>query len=116
MPAGKERVAEVVDYAILHGDDEACKVFNINRTALDRYKRTYKEHFGENAEILLKIKARYSDIELQAIANGQAATKDSNKEHLHFDSDQITFGLMGDTHIAPSQTAQNFSKIWSRIS
>jgi len=42
MPAGKERVAEIVDYSINHGEDETCKVFNIQRTALDRYKRTYK--------------------------------------------------------------------------
>ncbi len=50
MPAGKERVTEIVDYAILHTDEEACTTFDIDRTTLDRYKRVYKQHFGENAD------------------------------------------------------------------
>lgn len=108
MPAGKERVAEIVDHSIIHGDDETCRVFNIQRTALDRYKRTYKEHFGESADLLLKIKSRYSPTELQVIANGNTSPTEIGEGHLSFEGEDVCFGVMGDTHIGSKYTNEAF--------
>jgi predicted phosphodiesterase len=108
MPAKKERVSEVVEYALKHGEDETCKAFSIQRTALDRYRRTYKEHFGESAELLLKIKTRYSDVELQAIANGKASKIERGVSHLTFEGEEICFGVMGDTHIGSKYTDERY--------
>ena len=110
MPAKKERASEVVEYALMHGDEEACKAFGIQRTALDRYRRTYKEHFGESADLLLKIKTRYSEAELQAIANGKTATTERGKADLSFTGEELCFGVMGDTHIGSKYTDERFIK------
>ena len=98
MSAGKDRVSEIVDYAILHGDDSACKTFNVSRTTLDRYRRIYKEHFGENADLLLKIKSRYSEDELRALSEGTRPKISKNVEY-DFVGDELSFLVMTDTHI-----------------
>jgi predicted phosphodiesterase len=108
MPAKKERVSEVVEYALKHGEDEACKIFGVKRTALDRYRRTYKEHFGESAELLLKIKTRYSEDELHTIANGTAPTEKKDPRHISFEGETVCFGAIGDTHIGSKYTDESF--------
>ena len=50
MPAGKERVAEIIDFSMLHGDDSACEVYEIDKTTLDRYRRVYKHN--EKAKVI----------------------------------------------------------------
>lgn len=100
MPAGKERVSEIVDYSIGHGDDETCKVFNIQRTALDRYKRTYKEHFGESADLLMKLKKQYTTDELKYLANGKGLNPSLiNRPNISFDGDEVCIAHVTDTHI-----------------
>lgn len=97
MPAGKERVSEIVDYSILHGDDETCKTFSIQRTALDRYKRTYREHFGESADLLMKLKKQYTPEELKLLAEG-VRPKISKNISYDFSGDTLTLLIMTDTH------------------
>ena len=72
MATSKDRIAEVVDYSLIHGDEETINAFGVDKATLDRYKRTYRQHFGENADLLLKIRNRYSPDELKVIANGNA--------------------------------------------
>ena len=43
MPAGKERAAEIVEYALAHSDMDACREYQIRYDTLDRYKRVYKQ-------------------------------------------------------------------------
>lgn len=108
MPVGKERVSEIVDYSILHGDDETCKMFSIQRTALDRYKRTYREYFGESADLLMKLKKQYTNEELRAIANGGRIVPGFKKVPIvNFEADEIVFGVIGDTHFGSIYTDEN---------
>jgi len=97
MPAGKERVSEIVDYAIIHGDEETCKTFNIQRTALDRYRRTYREHFGESADLLMKLKKQYTSEELKLLAEG-VRPKISKNITYDFSGDIFTALVISDTH------------------
>jgi len=106
MPAGKERTAEVVDYAILHGDDETCKIFNINRATLDRYKRIYKEHFGESADLLMKLKKQYTMDELKMLAEG-IRPKVSKNIVYDFSGDIFTALVLTDTHWGSNYSDEN---------
>lgn len=100
MPAKKERVATVVDYAIIHGDDQACTTFNIQRSALDRYKRTYREHFGESADLLMRLKRQYTTEELRYLASGKGLNPSLiNRPNISFEGDEVCIAHVTDTHI-----------------
>lgn len=109
MPASKQRVAEVVDYALIHGDDKALESFNVDKETLTRYKRSYKQHFGENADLLMQIKNRYSPDELRMIAVGSTQSEKKSST-ITFDGDEIVFGAMGDTHIGSRYTDESYIK------
>ncbi len=110
MPAKKERVSEVVDYAIIHGDEETCKIFGIQKSALDRYKRTYREHFGESADLLMKLKQRYSAEELKSLADGIRPKTIKNISY-NFKGDIYKALILTDTHIGSKFT--NIDRIYS---
>ena len=107
MSTSKDRIAEVVDYSLIHGEEETLNAFNVDKATLDRYKRTYRQHFGENADLLLKIRNRYSSDELKVIANGNADI-DRDKKVITFDGDEIIFGALGDSHIGSRYTDEMF--------
>ena len=97
---GKERVHEVVAYALENGEEACLAAFNIPRDTYTRYLREYKKHYGEDAELLLALKRRFSAEELSALVKGQSVI---SREHvtpkLSFNAEEITFGIMSDTHI-----------------
>jgi predicted phosphodiesterase len=96
----KERVGEIVDYSILHGDDEACKTYNVKPASLDRYKRMYKEHFGESAAVLMKLKTQYSIEELKVLSNGKGLNPATiDKPSISFAGEEVCIAHVTDTHI-----------------
>lgn len=117
MPAGKERVAEIIDFSMLHGDDSACETYGIDKTTLDRYRRIYKQHFGENADLLMKIKNQYSPEELRFIANGgKSSIQKTDQANIIFDGDEITIGVISDTHFGSIDTDETvMSSIYNEM-
>lgn len=103
MPAGRERVQEVVTYALAHGDEEACEVYGINMASLDRYRRVFRANFGEYSELLLQISQRYKPEELKILAAGQAQHKYIGVPY-DFEGDIVRFGYLTDTHIGSKYT------------
>lgn len=105
MATGKERIAEVVDYSLLHGDEETINAFNIDKATLDRYKRGYRQHFGENADLLMKIKRLYTPEELVVLANGGRPVVQANEvPNISFSGDEYTLGVVADTHFGSAFT------------
>jgi predicted phosphodiesterase len=102
MAVTEERVADVVEHYLLHGEESTLKTFSINAESLYRYTRAYKQKqdsFGLNAT-LAKIRDTYSESELRAIANGGRITPGFNRVPIiDFDGDVVTLGVIGDTHI-----------------
>jgi len=98
----KERIEEIVSYALKHGDDVAMDTYNLSHETLSRYKRRLKE-LGDDPkvpEVLKTIQERYSKKELEAIAKGaKISTNTLRIPNVNFDGDCITIGLFGDTHI-----------------
>ena len=72
MPPNKERVSEIVGYYLEHGDKATIETYGINHESLARYKREYSLNGGDiqNINLLRKIRERYSQGELEAIAEG----------------------------------------------
>ena len=45
----KERLSEIVEFSITNSDELALSTYNIKSEVLSRYKRLYKEQFGDSA-------------------------------------------------------------------
>lgn len=100
MAVSKERVAEIIEYSLEHTEDEACKAYSIPMETFNRYKREYKKHFGENAELFMSLRKQYSKEELKAIASGGRPSTIEKKKgiSLDFEGEEIVFGVIADTH------------------
>jgi predicted phosphodiesterase len=94
----KERAIEIVEYALTHGEEATFSAFGISSETYHRYKRAYKQHFGENADLLMKLKSRYTTNELKAIAKGKQPEL-RQETTFDFTGEDIVFGAITDTHI-----------------
>jgi DNA polymerase II small subunit/DNA polymerase delta subunit B len=100
MPVGKTRVTEVIDYAMLHGDNEAATTFGISLGGIERYRRKYKEIYGESADLVMALKKQLTDVELKMMLNTskrRPVVTESNP--VSIEGDRIKFGVITDTHI-----------------
>jgi predicted phosphodiesterase len=105
MPVGKERVTEVIDYALTHGDTRASEVYGLPISTLERYRRKYKEIYGEGALIYLALKKRFTDSELKGIISSSRITPVTKQvPDVSYAGETITFGVLADTHIGSIDT------------
>lgn len=97
-----KRIAEIVGYALQHGDKLACEDFALTGETLARYKRLHRHadpQFTVNAT-LRKIQEVYSDKELQAIAKGGRILPGQQRVPIvDFGGESVTLGFLTDPHI-----------------
>jgi predicted phosphodiesterase len=95
----KERIIEIIEYSLHNGIEPTLLAYDIPMETYNRYKREYRKHFGTTADLLMSLKQRFSDEELQAIATGSMKIPEvKNKSVVSFDGEIITFGVMSDNH------------------
>ena len=97
----KKRIIETVNFYLDNGEDLTLNQFGISSETLHRYKREYK-NLSEDFELkndLRKIKEKYSEDEIKAMAKGGGFHPKHNSKVIDFDGDIITMGFMTDTHI-----------------
>lgn len=95
----KEKALEVVEYCLTNGDEATLTAYNIPMETLNRYKREYKKHYGDTATLLMQLRQRYSEKELQAIADGSNLVSTSKQiPNISFSGEITTFGIITDTH------------------
>ena len=103
ITATEDRIIEVVCFALIHSDAEACTAFSISPETLGRYKRDYKNALGYETEVIKLLKeigSQYSKKELQAIAKGGSISAPIRRiPRIDFDGEHIKFGFLSDTHI-----------------
>jgi predicted phosphodiesterase len=102
MPPNKERVSEIVGYYLEHGDKATIETYGINHESLARYKREYSLNGGDiqNINLLRKIQERYSQGELEAIAEGGRVPQTAFEvPEINFSGQRIRFAHITDTHI-----------------
>ena len=114
---GKDKALEVMNYLILHGKEEACKAFSLTEETLNRYKREAKKHFGDSLDLVVGLSEKFTTEELKQLANGSLISPNDTKHMKHdFNGEEITFGIMSDTHIGsiytnPMYIAQAFEEM-----
>jgi len=108
MAVSKERIGEIIEYSIENSEEKACEAYSIPMETFNRYKREYKKYFGENAELFLDLRNRFSKEELQALAKKKSILPEENVSTIDFSGTDIVFGVMGDTHIGSQYTDENF--------
>lgn len=111
MAVSRQRIFEIIEYFFNHDEDDTCKQFSLDKETLSRYRRLYKQYFGENADLLFKIRSMYSPEELRVIANGTRPVIQSSTETIDFEGDVVTLGVMSDTHIGSIYTDDNLFPI-----
>jgi len=109
MPVGKERVTEVIDYAMAHGDSRASEVYGLPISTLERYRRKYKEIYGEGADILLALKKRFTDTELKAMLSSSRIKPHEGKPiSINENCEILRIGVLSDTHIGHKEFKQEY--------
>jgi len=109
----KERALEIVEYSLRNGEEPTLTAYNIPLETLNRYRREYKKHYGDTAELLMKLKQRFTEEELKQLATKDDVLPTWQKNIITFDGDEIIFGAFSDTHIGSQYTDE--SKIISAI-
>jgi len=97
----KKRIKEVVEFLTEYGEQTTLETYSITSESLNRYKRWYKEYFGdfEIKTDLKKISELYTPSELRAIARGGRLMPGSDKTPIiDFGESRCRVGIMSDTH------------------
>jgi predicted phosphodiesterase len=94
-----DRAREVLEYAALHGDDEAIEAFDLKPDTLRRYRNEHPMEDVQLSGILKKIQETYTTEELSAIAKGGQLREREKPQLITHTGTEYRFGVMGDTHI-----------------
>jgi len=98
----ENKVKEVVEFYLDNGEEKTLVSFDVKQDTLRRYIAEYKKSNVErwnNKALLLRLKERFTDAELRAIADSGTTTKASGKiETLNLDGDVFKLGYMACTH------------------
>lgn len=103
----KDKTLEIVEYALLNGEPATLVAFNISAETYNRYKREYKKHYGETADLLMALKEKFTPQELQELAKKDYIQPFNKKSLLSFDGEDIVFGALTDTHIGSQYTDES---------
>lgn len=97
MPAGKQRLSEMMLYSLSHGEKEAIEHFNLKEETWSRAKREFKKYFGDGVESLIKLKEQFTDEEIKALSTGIRPNPHNTVAH-SFTGENLRIGVMSDNH------------------
>jgi hypothetical protein len=108
----KDAIIKTISYLIKNGVKATCEAFSITEETLNRYKRKAKEFYGDSLDVLLKLTDKFSIEELDKLSSTSSLVNpESFKKHVvDFSGEEITFGVMSDTHIGSVWTDPNYIK------
>jgi len=98
MPAGKQKLAEIMLYALTHGEKNAMTQYGLNDETWNRYKREYRKHFGDGIESLVKLKEQFTEDELKMLSTGARPNPHNTVAH-SFKGAALRIGVMSDNHL-----------------
>lgn len=107
---GKDKVLEVVGFLIEHGVVDTCNAFGLTEETLNRYKREARKYYGDSLDTILKLTNQFSLEEINKLASGASLANPNATKRLKIDfsSEEITFGIMSDTHIGSIWTEPEY--------
>lgn len=98
MPAGKQRLSEIMLYSVAYGEKATIEHFGLSDETWNRYKREYRKQFGSDLDSILKIKDRYTEDELKMLSGGARPNPHNTVSH-QFTGTSIRLGVMSDNHL-----------------
>lgn len=99
MPVSDDRVKEVVEYAVLYGQAKALEAYNIPQETFNRYRRKYRQVYGDSADLIARVREKFSDAELNTLLDINMQKVPQSRGTITFDGDDFCFLAMSDTHI-----------------
>ena len=98
-----ERVKEIIDYLLEHGERKTCEDYGLTEESIGRYRRIYKSKYEgefESRALLKQLGEKFSPQELQALVKGAQLSREEVKAPpIHFDGDVVKFGFITDPHM-----------------
>jgi predicted phosphodiesterase len=98
MPAGKQKLSELMLYALSHGEKATMDQYRLPEETWNRYKREYRKHFGDGIDALVKLKDQFSDEEIRMLSTGSRPNPHSTVSH-SFSGTSLRLGIMSDNHL-----------------
>lgn len=98
MPVSDDRVKEVVEYAVLYGQTKALEAYNIPQETFNRYRRKYRQVYGDSADLIARVREKFSNEQLEHLLTVGSDTKKAHEITYNFDGDELCVLVMTDTH------------------
>jgi predicted phosphodiesterase len=111
MPAGKQRLSEIMLYSVANGEATTKEHYGLTDETWNRYKREYRKISGKGIDTILRLVDQFSDEELKAIASSDAADKSMRNVTYSFECEEIKFLAISDTHFGSKFT--NSERLYS---
>lgn len=109
-PVSEERAKEVSAIVDRVGKENAAKVCGLSVPTISRYVRHHKmvrrgaDEPSLDDRVLRRVRERFSDAELRNLLNGADTNTDTSKAVHDFVGDELTIGIITDTHIGSRYT------------
>ena len=99
MPVSNDRLKEVVGFLMLHGTAKTLEAFSIPEETLNRYKRKYKQEFGDSSDIVGRIRDKFTDEQMEDLLAMDMSKRPKSKGNITFEGEDFKFLALSDTHI-----------------
>ena len=97
MPPSKDKMQEIGLFCLKNGKTATLEAYSLTEETFNRYKRRFKELFGEKFEYFLTMNDALSSDELKSLAMGKK-TLSHKKVEIDFTGDELKVGVFSDPH------------------
>jgi len=98
MPISDAKAKEVTEFFMLNGLERTIEEFNIPQETLNRYKRRYKQLYGDTASVMGKIREKFTDEQLEHLLTLGSDVKKAHQVEYDLSGEVLTILVMSDTH------------------
>lgn len=93
------RIKEIVESAATNGTTKTLETYGIPEETFNRYKREYRKKFGDTADIVGRVRDKFSDSELETLLTMNMDKRPREKGIITFEGEDFKFLVLSDTHI-----------------
>lgn len=93
------RIKEIVESAATNGTAKTLETYGIPEETFNRYKREYRKKFGDTADIVGRVRDKFSDSELETLLTMNMDKRPREKGIITFEGEDFKFLVLSDTHI-----------------
>jgi len=98
MAVSDTRIKEVVEFAALNGTEAALQAYSLPSETLNRYKRKYRQLYGDASTLMGKVREKFTDEQLSHLLSLGSDVKKTHQIQYDFTGEELTLLVITDTH------------------